>query len=357
MLYCISHFKKDRNAGAKAPADISRIAKEIGAIEIPFQTSKMYKSVYLTRFLSISVGRQNWKNLIKTVEPGSWIIVQHPNENIYMANRYIDVCRKIKDCHFIALIHDLNSIRKSLMAGEDPLTRRNQLADDVLLKKFDYLICHNDSMKEYLVEHGFDGNRIIVLGIFDYLHDCELPQMRTKEKRVVIAGNLIKNKCEYLYKLMDMKQIPFTLDLFGSGFSLKETPNFVKYHGSCLPDELPGKLEGAFGLVWDGTEIDCCAGNAGEYIRYNNPHKCSLFLASNMPVIIWKEAALAKFVEENGVGISVDSLLDIGDAIDALSELDYRRMVDNTKKISALLRSGYYFTSAMESLKKKENHP
>ncbi|NRO11242.1 Beta-1,6-galactofuranosyltransferase WbbI [Lactobacillus helveticus] len=50
--------------------------------------------------------------------------------------------------------------------------------------------------------------------------------------------------------------------------------------------------------------------NTGNYLRYNDPHKLSLYLASGIPVIIWKKAAEAKFVEENKVGITVDSLED-----------------------------------------------
>lgn len=356
MIYCTSHKKRGQTAGAKAPADISTIAKQMGLEEIPFEMAKHYNNINLTRIMAVGTGLRNWHRLIRTVEDGDCVIIQHPNENILVANKLIDICKKKKTCKFVALIHDMESIRQNFVDNSS-MHSRNALADEQLLQKCDWLICHNDAMKAYLIDHGFLSEKIVVLGIFDYLHNCALPDQRLKEKRVVVAGNVMKEKCEYLYKLMANDNLPFTLEIFGPGFSFDKKTDFIHYHGVCKPDELPGKLEGAFGLVWDGTEIDCCAGNAGEYIRYNNPHKCSLYLASNMPVIIWKEAALAKFVEENGVGISVDSLLDIGDAIDALSELDYQRMVENTKKISVQLRSGYYFTSAMESIMKKESHP
>ena len=56
-----------------------------------------------------------------------------------------------------------------------------------------------------------------------------------------------------------------------------------------------------FGLVWDGTSLDGCNGRYGEYLKFNNPHKTSLYLSCGIPVIIWKEAALADFVEEHKV--------------------------------------------------------
>lgn len=61
------------------------------------------------------------------------------------------------------------------------------------------------------------------------------------------------------------------------------------WHGSFKPEESPEHLQG----VWDGDSVDTCAGNTGAYLRYNNPHKTSLYLACGMPVIVWKEAAIA----------------------------------------------------------------
>ena len=56
--------------------------------------------------------------------------------------------------------------------------------------------------------------------------------------------------------------------------------------GSFLPDELPSALEGSFGLVWDGDSSKTCSGVFGEYLRYNNSHKASLYLASGFPIIV-----------------------------------------------------------------------
>ena len=56
------------------------------------------------------------------------------------------------------------------------------------------------------------------------------------------------------------------------------------YFGSFLPDELPAALEGGFGLVWDGDSAETCSGVFGEYLRYNNSHKASLYLASGFPL-------------------------------------------------------------------------
>lgn len=347
MIYCTNHLKKGETAGSKAPADVFKIAKSLGAKELIFEVVTSHKNVNVTRFFAYFMGKKNWKNVIKTVENDSWIIIQHPNENIMVANRYIDILKEKKQCHFIALVHDLDSVRQSFIYESEMLSKRNNLSDNILLKKCEYVICHNHVMKDYLINKGFEADKLIVLEIFDYIHNSDLPEKRKLSKSIVVAGNLMKAKCEYLYKLMEKDTLPFSLELFGPNFSKEIIPSYVTYHGVSKPEELPGKLEGAFGLVWDGTEINKCAGNAGEYIKYNNPHKCSLFLASNMPVIIWKEAALASFVLERGVGIVVDNLMDIGTVIDNLTVEEYEIMVENTKKVGNELRNGYYTKKAL----------
>ena len=85
----------------------------------------------------------------------------------------------------------------------------------------------------------------------------------------------------------------------------------VEYKGAFLPNEIPSKLEGSFGLVWDGDSTDGCNGASGDYIRYNNPHKLSLYISSCLPVIVWSQAAIADFVRQHNIGFCVDKLIDI----------------------------------------------
>ena len=105
-----------------------------------------------------------------------------------------------------------------------------------------------------------------------------------------------------------------------------------------------------FGLVWDGSSIEKCDGNTGEYLKYNNPHKLSLYLVSGIPVVIWKEAAEAKFVEEYGLGITVNSLAELGEKFASLSEEEYFEMVKRVAVVSKHLKSGYYLTQAIKEI-------
>lgn len=72
--------------------------------------------------------------------------------------------------------------------------------------------------------------------------------------------------------------------------------------------------------MWDGDGINGCSGNTGEYLRYNNPHKLSLYMVSGLPVVIWSKAAEAEFVINNNVGVVVDDINDFNDVFDKIDE-------------------------------------
>ena len=112
----------------------------------------------------------------------------------------------------------------------------------------------------------------------------------------MIAGNLRRHKAEYVYRLPDSQKF----NLYGVGYE-KQNKNNICYHGSFDPDELPFVLEGSFGLVWDGDSAETCSGVYGQYLKVNNPHKCSLYLATGLPVIVWKESTVARIVKKQSL--------------------------------------------------------
>ena len=116
---------------------------------------------------------------------------------------------------------------------------------------------------------------------------------------------------------------------------------------------LPEKLEGSFGLVWDGASLDACEGRQGEYLRYNNPHKLSLYMAAGLPVILWRQSALADFVEQSGVGLLTDSLQDLDGLIRSVSPARYDRMCRQAELTGADVRRGAYLTTALKQAESK----
>jgi len=90
----------------------------------------------------------------------------------------------------------------------------------------------------------------------------------------------------------------------------------------------------------------------GEYLRYNNSHKASLYLASGFPLVVWKQSALSHFVLEKGCGIAVESLHDLSQAIEQLDDKDYQDLLVNAKRIGQMIRNGGYLTNALNKIVK-----
>ena len=109
-------------------------------------------------------------------------------------------------------------------------------------------------------------------------------------------------------------------------------------------------------MVWDGPSAESCEGVFGEYLKYNNPHKCSLYLAAGLPVIIWKQAALAPFIVGNHLGFCVNSLDEIDSVLDKITDEEYKTISQNCRKIGEKIRSGYFLTKALRKIMKMENH-
>lgn len=151
-----------------------------------------------------------------------------------------------------------------------------------------------------------------------------------------------RDKSAYIYSLPDRPDF----ELYGVNYEGDDREN-IHYHGSFLADEIPYHLKGGFGLVWDGDSAETCNGAWGEYLRYNNPHKTSLYLACGIPVIIWENAVLAGFVIDHNVGITVKSLTEIDDTISKLTDEEYRQMKESAVYLSKSIRRGHYIKSAL----------
>ncbi len=353
-IYYINVKTKKRNTAAmKAPADISEICGRLGFKEFSMPTFPSQKSKFYQRIWLLFICTYYWCKLWKTVNRGDIIIYQHPMYGNRVSAYFIPKIQEHKGCKFIAVIHDLESLRKGIEGVVINNSKTSDISDNVLLKQFDVIICHNNHMKQYLVGRGFEADRLVCLGIFDYLCDYEgVKACKAVRPSIAIAGNLAPGKCSYIYDILNKdsrRNENLIIHLYGENFDEKRSNKQMIYHGSYKPEELPKHLEGDFGLVWDGPSAKTCVGNTGEYLKYNNPHKTSLYLASNIPVIVWSQAAIADFVLENNVGIVIDSLYDLDRIISTIPNDDYSNMCRNAKIIGERIRSGYYFTTAITS--------
>ena len=326
--YQITEFRMlDFNAGQKAPTDAARIAANCGYKALPVVRGTASSGILQTQ--------QQWKWVCDEVACNSTVFIQYPIIDQSDGINKLIRLRYEKNIKIICLIHDIQLLRSESEIVYGP-------EYDFLKELADIWIVHNERMKKLLIEKGFGEERIVCLGIFDYLIDK--PSEITYSEGVIVAGNLDKAKSEYIYHLKEIKNIMF--NLFGANYKDRKYSN-ITYFGSFLPDDLIGNLRGKYGLVWDGKSIDTCGGNTGRYLRFNNPHKMSLYLAVGLPVVVWKQSATAKFVMKEKIGIAVDSLYNLPEQLANISQDNYNEMKKNAIRIGERIRGGKYLEQAL----------
>ena len=284
----------------KAKEDIDEICRREGFCNL---TSRNFGHGGVGRFMTklVSVCR-----IPMQLKKGDLLFLQYPMKKFY---KMACLLAKMKGARVVTVIHDLGAFRRHKLTPQQENRR---------LAKTDFLIVHNPTMRDYLIKHGFKGG-IHCLQIFDYLSDVA-----------------VRNGWQ--------------MDLYGKGFEAEANNcQQLTYHGFMPSDEFIAKVEADFGLVWDGSSVDECTGDWGEYLRINDPHKTSFYLRAGIPVIVWKQAAMAPFIEEQGVGIAVDSLSEIDSRLAALSAEDYKQMRHAAWLMSQRLAEGYYIKEGLKA--------
>ena len=317
--------KETNNAGGKAKNDAFDITEKLG-FEASYKPSEKRAIRIIQQYLSM-----------RKFDSADVVFMQYPAVDFRILPAFLKHIDSKKVS--IALIHDLRSIQGS---GTE-----EDVAEIPFLNHFKYVIAHNKYMAKFLVDNGFSG-QIINLDLFDYLHDVDEPiQSPSGDGSIAFAGNLVKST--FINRLGEVGNTKFLLYGNRGDNDYSDIKNVI-YKGSLPSDEIVYKLEGDYGLVWDGESIDTCSGKHGEYLRYNNPHKLSLYIAAGKPIITWKKAAIADFVRRNNIGIVVESLDELDETL--LSK-DYDIMKSNVMRIKEEIAVGKYLSVALEKCKFK----
>jgi hypothetical protein len=236
----------------------------------------------------------------------------------------------------IGYVHDFEGIRDGI-----PSLLDRELKE---LSRFDVVIAHNETMRKWL-EEKLQHQRVVSLQLYDYLFSEPTKREIGLSFEVAFAGNF--EKAPFVKKLDELASGNLKFHLYGSHFHAIQSENVV-YHGVLDPRRMTSDMKGSFGLVWDGTELATCAGNTGQYLRYNNPHKLSLYLAAGLPVIVWNESAVASWIDERKLGVTVSSLFELEEKIKNISQEGYDNMSGNVLRISQLLQKGHFFENTMK---------
>jgi hypothetical protein len=144
----------------------------------------------------------------------------------------------------------------------------------------------------------------------------------------------------------------YQLQIYGNkeGLPGLKSSGHLHINGFMDSEDFIDHVNGDFGLVWDGDSLDTCTGSFGEYLRWNSPHKVSFYLRAGLPIIIWRQAAVAPIVEKEGIGICIDHLSELNELLRVLSPQKIFRMRQNVYRISERLRKGEYLKTALENI-------
>ncbi|KAA8665389.1 hypothetical protein [Clostridium sp. HV4-5-A1G] len=320
------------NAGPKARRDIFAFLSEQG-----YEYTEMFKRSdnIFSMLLHITSAIDS---IYYKVNMGDMIIIQYPYRLVlfnYIIKRLRKICNK-KGSKIVVIIHDVHYLRKDI----NKFQSLNKCCQDEIkaFNNADYIISHNKSMTKNLIKNGCTAI-IKEQGIFGYkYYGITKHQTFDPNKiKIIIAGNLSKKKSGFIYTCPEASNVIF--NLYGSGYE-KQDKHSIIYNGAFPPDKLIDNLDGNFGLVWDGPTFKTCGGNYGKYLRYNSPHKLSLYIAAGLPIIIWNEAALANFVETNNIGLCISSLNQITTVLSNLTAKNYNDMVKNVSKLRYSILNG-----------------
>ena len=320
-----------KTAWTKARADVSKILGRKG-----------YSTLHLPELKDPGKVLSFLLDLRKSIPGQGHIFIEYPFDQ--RKRTYIlSLFRLLTRTKIYALIHDLDALRDKSPVGRE-------LA---ILNSFDGLISHNSKMTSWLVENGFK-KPLVDLDLFDYYSDNKITYQEQhifSPIKILIAGNLSFDKSRYIYdaEFGSLKNVSFSA--YGAFFEPERLQSStIDYKGVFDPNIpiLDGKYH--FGLVWDGPSMDTCAGEYGSYMKYNNPHKVSLYISLGLPVIVWEDAAIAKFILKNRIGLTIRRLKDLENLSQQVSSEYYDEMAANVRRLATKVSEGDFLSSAVNRL-------
>ena len=333
--YISKNYRRTDSAGDKAKTDIEAILGSVGYKNIGLRQRRVNSAVgaYFITLASVLKG-------VMSLKKGDILVVQYPLKKYY---DFVVSRANARGAKVITVIHDLGSFRRKKLTVAQEVERLNRSAA---------VVVHSPAMRRWLADNGVTVP-MIELGLFDYLSDS-VPADHDgpgDRYRLMFAGNASPVHNDWIYQL-GAAAPSVDVIVYGGGIDeSKLTPN-IHPMGYVDSDTLIATAQGDFGVVWYGSSLDEGAGALGEYLKYNAPHKTSLYLRSGIPVIIWDQAALAGIVREYNVGICVSSLRDVPEALSLLTPADYVEMKANAEALASKLAKGSFIIDAVDRAEK-----
>ena len=335
LCYISRNYYNLTSASNKAKTDNEDTLVEMGAINLGLPRT-IRNSKILAFFLDL-IG------IIRAcilLQKDDVLFLQYPVKKYFS---FLCHVAHLKGAKTVSLIHDLGSFRRKKLTIQKEINR---------LSNSDYIIASNEKMKGWLEEYGLQ-KPVGALGLFDYRSESKCPEEVTEREqvKVVYAGALSMKKNSFLIELSKTLS-HWQLLVCGNKEGLQGLQNnpLITYQGFVPSEEFIKHIDADFGLVWDGDSLDGCSGEYGQYLKWNSPHKVSFYLRAGLPLIIWKEAAVAPIIEEAGAGITIGSLEELDDKLANLTTKQKKEMKKQAVNLAQKLNKGGFLTKTLKEI-------
>lgn len=328
LCYISRNYYNLSTAGNKAKTDYESILLSMGAknLGLPCRISSNKFQAFFYNLLSMLKASM-------CMRKGDTIVLQYPIKKYFS---FICNMAHLKGARTLSLIHDLGSFRRKKLTISKELKRLNHT---------DYVIATNETMKQWLAEQGFN-KPMGALGFHDYLSSAPIPsRMGTHQEKetwnIVYAGSLNLRKNAFILKMKEIDS-SFKFHLYGNmpDYNAIAIDKNIIWHGFVQADNFISRVKGDFGLVWDGDSLEECHGDFGGYLKYNTPHKASFYLRAGLPIIVWKNSAIAPLVEKEKVGLIIESLQELPKVLAALTLSEYEELKDKALQFAIKINNG-----------------
>lgn len=308
------------NAVFKAKDDITNIAMDMGYKE--FDIDRVQGDLETGKPLQTRID-----GITGAITEGDFVVYQYPTYNGVDFERGMVSTILDRGASIVLFLHDSDYVRWG--APDDEIGIFNVASA---------LIVHTQAMADKLREAGVESP-MFINEAFDYLSEMMLNRYAHQDqypfkRELVFAGGL--NKSSFLADW----QLTTKLTVFG-----RQEPDFplsdnLDYQGEYQQDELLWRLPFCFGLAWDTDSPN--GSKFGEYTKYNNPHKVSMYLGQGLPVIVWSQAGIAPFITKNHLGYAVDSIEQIDGLLAGLSDEEINDTLASVNQMKAAIRNGFF---------------
>ncbi len=312
----------------KARADITKFLEREGFIieNVAYKHSKFAPLRSLYKIIS-HIG------VLSKIDRGDNVWFEHPEPIFEVFYKFLLRRLRRKGCKIFFITMDLHHL----------IYEQNIDKDICLLNFSDVTFLHADKMKHLAQQRGAKcGLRCIHFFPY-YTEDTMIPEQEMLQMRDIVsfAGSLTNADFLYDFLRTDFQNIKVRFYGFNQNVDLTPYKN-KEYMGKFEPSNVSA-LKSGWGLVWNGVSMHSLEGMLGEYLKYNSPHKMSLYIVAGMPVIAHKDTGLARQIEEKKIGITVNSLLELDEKIGNMSEDEYKEILHNVRTEGEKLRKGGNF--------------